>query len=313
MIKAWAAAAAGLVLAAGAPAAMAADAGTITFDGPGIFPESMTATKAGDLIFGSSAKGGVYRARPGETVASLWIDPAKTPMGGVLGVYADEPSSTLYVCSIGGGAPPDKADAYSEVLSFDLKTGALKASYPMPGGRKALCNDFAVGKDGSVYVAETIGGQVLRLKKGAAALEVFAKDDKLAGADGIAFGSDGNLYVNSFTKYRFVRLAVGKDGTAGAITELTPSAPLDHPDGMRSFGGMRFLMAEGAGRIDVVAVKGDALTVTPVKTGEPGLTSMAVTRGKLWFINAKLAYRQDPALKGQNPEPFTAESQDIPK
>ena len=308
-----AALAAAVALMAPASIAIAAEAQTITFAETGIFPESVTSTRAGDIIFGSMAKGGVYRAGPGQTVATLWIDPARSGISSILGVFADEASNTLYVCSVAGGAPPDKADALSAVRTFDLKTGDPKGSYPMPGGSKALCNDFAVAKDGSVYIAETRGGQVLRLKPGAGAPEVFVKDDLLAGADGIALGADGNLYVNSFTKYRFVRVGVNKDGSAGAVTELTPSIPLEHPDGLRSLGGLRFLQAEGAGRIDLVTVSGDAAAITPLKTGEPGLTSMTVARGKVWAINAKLAYRQDPALKGQDPGPFTAEALALPK
>jgi hypothetical protein len=300
-------------LAASPSGAMAAEARTITIAGSGIYPESVTSTQAGDVIFGSMGKGGVYRAKPGETVATLWIDPAKMNLVSVLGVLADEPSNTLYVCSSGDGAPPDRADVLSAVRTFDLKTGAPKGSYPMPGGRGALCNDFAIGKDGTVYVAETLVGQVLRLKKGARALEVFVKDDRLAGADGVALGGDGALYINSFTHNRFVRVAVNADGSAGAVTPLTTSIPLDHPDGLRSLGAMRFLQAEGGGRIDLVTVSGDKALITPLKTGEPGLVGMTVTRGKVWAVDGKLAYRNDPALKGQDPGPFEAEALPLPK
>jgi sugar lactone lactonase YvrE len=301
------------VIGAIAMGASAAHAQTVTVNDTLVFPESITSTKAGDIIFGSMGNGGVYRAKAGENTATLWIPSAVSGITFMAGVYADEPSNTLYACSGAVGAPPEKAAQMSAVRTFDLKTGAAKASYPMPYAAKSFCNDFAVDKAGVAYVTDTIGGAVHRLKKGASALDVWLKDDKLAGIDGIAVGGDGSLYVNSVTAGKMFRIAVNKDGSAGAITELTPSMKLDKPDGMRALGGMKFLQAEGgAGRIAVVTVAGDTATVTPIKEGVPGLTAMTVTRGKVWALNAKLAYR-NPPLKGQDPGPFTAEAVDLPK
>ena len=39
--------------------------------------------------------------------------------------------------------------------AFDLKTGAGKGSWPLPG-EKSLCNDMVVGADGSVYVSDIV-------------------------------------------------------------------------------------------------------------------------------------------------------------
>ena len=302
---------AGLLLALGlfATSARAAPAGPILIDDVGVFPESLTATATGDLIIGSSAKGTIYRARPGEAKATVWIDPKSSGMAAVLGVFADERSHTLFACSAAFGAPPDKADALSALRAFDLDTGAPKGAYPMPGAAKALCNDIAIAKDGSAYVSETMGGRVLRLKPGAASLDEWVKDPRLAGVDGIAMGGDGALYVNTVTTDRMFRIAIGPDGSAGAITELQPSLKLGGPDGLRAIGGLRFLQAENrVGRISVVEVSGDQAKVTLLKTGEPGLTSAAIARGQIWAINAKFAYRSDPALKGKDPNPFTVEA-----
>jgi hypothetical protein len=74
------------------------------------------------------------------------------------------------------------------------------------------------------------------------------------GLDGIAFGSDGNLYVTTFIPGALFRIAV-KDGKAGAITALKTSRPLDHADARRTFGDS-LLLIEGAGRLDKVTIKG---------------------------------------------------------
>ena len=280
----------------------------VTIDDKGVFPESMTATASGDLIVGSSAKGGVYRAKAGASKAELWIDPKTSGMSGLLGVFADDKTHTLYVCSAALGAPPGQGDALSALRTFDLNTGAAKAAYPMPGGAKALCNDIAIAKNGAVYVSETIGGQVLVLKKGAPALAVWAKDAKLGFVDGIAIGGDGAVYVNTVTTGHMYRIPIGADGTAGEITELTPSVKLGGPDGLRSIGGLRFLQAENqVGRISLVTVSGTTATVTPLKEGEPGVTAMALAHDQVWAINAKMAYRRDPALKDKDPNPFLIE------
>jgi sugar lactone lactonase YvrE len=287
----------------------AAAAAPIAIDDKDVFPESLTATSAGDLIIGSSGKGAIYRARAGESVAKLWIDPKASGMAAVLGVFADEKRGVLYACSAAFGAPPDKADALSALRTFDLKTGAPKGAYPMPGGAKALCNDIAVGKDGTAFVSETLGGRVLALKPGASALADWVKDPRLGGVDGIALGGDGALYVNTVSTGRMFRIPLAADGSAGAVGELQPSMKLDSPDGLRAIGGMRFLQAENgkAGKIAVVTVAGDAATVTPVGTPQPGLTSAAIARGQVWAVDAKFRYRSDPALKGMDPNPFAVE------
>ena len=280
----------------------------VTIDDTGVFPESMTATASGDLIIGSSAKGTIYRAKAGQPKAEIWIDPKTSGMSAVLGVFADDKGKTLYVCSAALGAPPDKADQLSALRTFDLSTGAAKAAYPMPGGGKALCNDVAIAKDGTVYVSETIGGQVLVLKKGASALATWIKDPKLGFVDGIAMGGDGAVYVNTVTTGHMYRIAVGAGGAAGDITELTPSVKLGGPDGLRALGGLKFLQAEnGVGRVSIVTVSGTTATVTPLKEGEPGITSAAEVKGQVWAINAKMAYRRDPALKDKDPNPFVVE------
>ena len=300
---------AALLAAAGlGAAAHAAPPAPITIDDTGVFPESMTATAYGDLIIGSSAKGGIYRAKAGQPKAELWIDPKTSGVSALLGVFADDRSRTLYACSVALCAPPDKADALSALRLFDLQSGAAKAAYPMPGGAKALCNDIAVARDGSAYVTDTLGGQVLVLRKGAAALRAWIKDPRLAFVDGIAVGGDGAVYVNTVTTGHMYRIPIGPGDVAGEIVELQPSVKLGGPDGLRSLGGMRFLQAENqVGRVSVVTVSGTTATVTALEEGEPGVTSAAMARGQVWAINAKMAYRRDPAFKDKDPNPFLVE------
>ena len=291
----------------------AARADQIGFNDTRHFPESVTSDRAGDIFFGSMAKGVIYRARAGQTTATAWITPQITGLMGVLGVFADDKSNTLYACSIALGAPPEKAAALSSLRAFNLKTGDAKGNWPLPGAGKALCNDIAVAKDGTVYVTDTLGGAILRLKKGGA-LEEWIKSPDLASADGIAVGGDGAVYVNTVMTNRLFKVPVAAGGAAGKLTELKPSLKLDNPDGLRSIGGMKFLQAEGnSGRITEITVKGDVATMVPLHENDVGLTAVTVARGKGWALNTKFQYRNDPKLKDQDPGPFFAQSFDLKK
>jgi sugar lactone lactonase YvrE len=164
---------------------------------------------------------------------------------------------------------------------------------------------MTVGADGSVYATDTSGGRLLRLRKGAKELEVFADDAALKGADGIAFDAKGRLYVNIVTTGGLLRVEQDKAGKLSALVPIKVDAALGGPDGMRLVGGSRFLLAEGTtGRIDELVVDGDAARVRVLREGlnsSPGVTSV----GRMAYaIEGKIRYMIDPKLKGQDPGPF---------
>src|SRR5262249_48329040 len=151
----------------------------------------------------------------------------------ILGVLADEKSGTLYACSndltgLGVPSPGDGKGAF--LKTFDLRTGAAKGSFALKD-EKSLCNDIAVGSDGTAYITASFAPYVYSLKPGATALEVWATDAALApakdgvGLDGIAFAADGHLYVTTYIPAKLFRIAV-RDGKPGAITELKSSSAL---------------------------------------------------------------------------------------
>jgi len=280
----------------------AADRTEITFDGPRIFPESLTSTKNGDVYFGSLGQDSVYRATSKESQAKTWIQPKSNGLATVLGVFADEKAGVLWVCtSTTGGRNGQPVAGETALKAFNLKDASFKASYPFPGN--GLCNDIAVAKDGTVYVADTTQNRVLRLKKGASALDVWAADAMLlAGADGIALLADGNVYVNSVTQSTLMRIDVKKDGSAGPITKLEPSRPLMGPDGMRSVGSKTMLLVEG-GRLDEVTINGNKAEIKVLKEGMPGITAVTLVGGMAYVAEAKLNLRNDAT---KDPGPFRA-------
>jgi streptogramin lyase len=279
----------------------AADRTEITFDAPRIFPESLTSTKNGDVYFGSLGQDAVYRATSNESQAKIWIQPKSNGLATVLGVFADEKAGVLWVCTSTTGGRGQPVVGETALKAFNLKDASFKASYPFPGN--GLCNDIAVAKDGTVYAADTTTARVLRLKKGASALDVWAADPMLlAGADGIALLADGNVYVNSVTQSTLMRIDVKKDGSAGPIVKLEPSRPLQGPDGMRSVGSKTMLLVEG-GRLDEVTIDGNKAEIKVLKEGMTGITAVTLTGGTAYVAEAKLNLRTDAT---KDPGPFRA-------
>lgn len=272
---------------------------TIHDDKP--FPESMTSTSDGTLIIGSLGKGEIFKAAKGAAMAEVWIKPGTNGLQHVLGVLADQRSGTLWVCS--SELPPD--GKLAALKTFDLKTGAPKGSFDFPG-EKSFCNDIAIGPDGTAYATDTFTGRILRLKKGAAALDVWVKDDQLGGADGIAFGDPGTIYLNTFTTGKLFRVPVGKDGAAGAIAQIPTSQPLTSPDGLRPLGKNEFLMIEGAGRLDRVTIDRNTAKIEVLKDGFNGPVAVTRVGDTAWVVEGKLPYMLDPKFAGQDPGPFKA-------
>jgi sugar lactone lactonase YvrE len=271
----------------------------ITLHGDRLFPESVTSTSDGAIFIGSLAKHSVFKAAPGAATAEPWISPGTNGLQDVLGVLADERAGTLWVCSSntsGQGEP-------TALKSFDLKTGTPKGSFPFPGG-KSICNDIAIGPDGAAYITDTGNPRILKLKRGGSALEVWASDNRFDSLDGIAFGSDATLYVNTVASGHLFRIQVGRDGAAGQVTQLALSAKLERPDGMRSIGRNQLLLVEGAGRLDRVSFDGDTAKIQVLKDGYNGPTAVTRVGNTAWVLEAKLAWMSDPKLKDRDPGPF---------
>jgi hypothetical protein len=153
---------------------------------------------------------------------------------------------------------------------------------------------LTVASDGTVYVTNSLSPQILQLKPGRTALEVWVEDQQFqppsgAGLDGIAIGGDGNIYVNTFNGGKFFRVEV-KGGMPGAVTKLETSRPLKLPDGLRQLSGDSFLMAEGSGSLDRVTVDGNKVIVETLKGGLKEPTSVAKVGGRAWVAEGQLSH-----------------------
>lgn len=303
-------AALGAALLAGAAAAASAATPPeeIVIPGERIFPESLTSAADGSVIFGSIGARAIFRAKPGAATAEQWIAPGTDDMHVILGVFADDKSNTLYACSGGGFGPPPAGQppVIGTLYTFDLKSGAPKGHYPFPTPG-AACNDIAVGPDGTAYATDTANMEVLRLKKGAKALEVWTGAGGEFGPkggilDGIAVLGN-RVIVNTLLTSKLFAVPVGKGGAAGTVTEIELDNPITRPDGMRSFGRSSLLVAEagsGSGRLTRVDIKGDAGKVTTVKDGfSGGITAVTVVGTTAYALEGQLMalMSRDPNAK----------------
>ena len=286
---------------------------------PHDFAESITAKSDGTLIFSSFAGGRISHAARGETEASEWIKPGTNGLLSVLGVLADEGSNTLYACSFdasGFGVVVPTGTKPGALKTFDLKTGAPKASYDMPAGtiegQLPLCNDMVVAADGTVYITDTLSGRILRLKKGASTLETWVTDSRWNAKgpqlDGIAIVADGNIYANIFEGDGLYRIEIKPDGSAGSVTKLDTSRKLYHSDGLRKFGSNSLIMVEGekVGTIDLITISGNSAKVETIQGGFDGPVSLVQVGDVAYVLDCPLRFLFDPELSKKPGPPVRA-------
>lgn len=309
----------GLIGAAGLAQAAAPPA-EIVITGDKIFPESMTSTPSGAVIFGSIGQHAIYRAPPGSAKADVWIAPNTEGLSSTFGVFADPKSNTLWTCSgtpafgppRAGTPPPPPSNLYA----FDLKTGAHKAHYqfPTPG---SFCNDIAVDAAGNTYATDTNNMEVVRLKKGATQLEVWAGNGGFGPKGGVLDGIavlGKRVLVNALATSKLFSIPIESDGKAGAITEVTLSRPIARPDGMRSFGKDKLLIIEGGdgGRLSKITLAGNNGTVETIKEGYPdGPVAVTVVGTTAYVVESQFAaMRGGPDAKTK---PFRATAVQVGK
>jgi len=300
-------------MAAAGCATVAAPPATVVLPASSPFPESLTAAADGTLFVSSITHGGVLKIAPGTSTAVPFFKPGEHGTRSTFGVLADDKRGVLWVASNDASVFGMKGPSAVEgawIKGFDLKSGALKSSARLPVA-PAVANDFAIADDGSLYITNNVAPQILRLKPGAADIEVFMQDDALKGGlDGIAIGRDGHLYVNTFVTGELFRIEV-KSGSPGKVTKLKTSRPLTHPDGLRPFRG-DFIMVEGGGTLDRITIDGDSAKVeTIAEVVEP--TSVWLTADRVWVSEGQFSYLLNPEKKGQVPDSFKLRALPLPK
>ena len=245
-------------------------------------PESMSVGPGGTLYVGSASSPFVYRVQPGATTAEKFIDVSSEPAGTFfLGVLADGATNTLWTCQLTPIAAAERrAGRHTALRGWDLKTGAAKLRWDLPGDN-TTCNDMVVGPDKALYLSDTGPGRIYRLAPGAQSADLFSDHRLLSGIDGITF-LDGTLYINSVVFNKLYRIPV-TNGKAGQPEDIWMDQPVKGPDGMRAANGKLFLAENGSGIVSALTITGARAHVTVLKDGLKTPTGVEPAGDTLWF------------------------------
>jgi hypothetical protein len=285
----------------------------ISIPGDRLFTESLTAARDGSVYISSYGVDGygartIYRASPGSAVADVWIPPATDRSPGYLGVLADDSSNTLWTCMLPERMAGQPQTAPSALRAFDLKSGAVKGTYPLPTPG-AVCNDIAIAADGVLYATDTENMEIVHLPKGASALKVWAGSGAFGAKGGILDGIailENRVFVNALATNKLFAVSIEHDGAAGPVSEIKLDRAILAPDGMRSWGKDLLLVESGGpGRLSRVALSGNSGTITTLSEGYAGgPVAVAVVGTNAYVLEAQFAAEE--VLPKTPTKPFRA-------
>ncbi len=245
-------------------------------------PESLTVAPGGVLIVGSASTPLVYKVPAGSATAEKFIDAsAEGPGTFFFGMLADASSNTLWTCQLTPTPGTTPAQRRTALRSFNLTTGAPKIRWNLPGDN-STCNDFAIGPDKALYIADTTNSKIYKLPAGASTAELFLEHRALYGIDGVTF-LNGALYVNNVFSNNLYRIPVDSAGKAGQPVDIWMDQPVKGPDGMRAANGKLIVAENGSGKISAITVNGDKASVTVLKEGLVTPTAVEPAGDTIWI------------------------------
>ncbi len=133
-----------------------------------------------------------------------------------------------------------------EFVEINLADGKIVAKYPAEGAKRL--NDAAADSKGNVYATDTLTNSVYRLSGGK--VDVFVKDDQLAGPNGILVEGD-NLIVNTWGVLSGEGWATKTPGgmftvslADKSIKAMGDGKPFGNLDGMISLGDGAYVLTD---------------------------------------------------------------------
>lgn len=242
---------------------------------------------------------------------------AEAEVEGVQGLALDAARGVLWAGS--SGLPqaknlPAGHRGRAGLLKIDLASGRLLARYdppPASGGAGRAFGDLTVGPDGTVYVSDSIAGEIWRLAPGAGALDLVVVAGSLGSPQGLVVTPDGKrLIVADYSSgLNVVEIATG----AVARMPVPDNASLLGIDGLIADGGDLIAFQIGVQPQRVVRLKLDAAASrveswTVLAANLPDLeepTSGVVVGDDLVFIGRSqwADFTDDGALRRNPPGP----------
>lgn len=188
----------------------------------------------------------------GKVIAEKWATGLSAPKG--MGIA----NGHLFVANV------------DELVEFDLKDGSVVARHPAEGAK--LVNDVAVDSKGAVFVSDTMTNTIYRFADGK--LEVWLKDDTLAGPNGLIVEGD-TLIVNTWGVFTGEGWATKTPGglysvslSDKSITPLGGGKPVGNLDALQALGDGNYLVGDFlAGKILKFAADGQVSEVMALAQG----------------------------------------------
>ena len=271
------------------------------------YPTSIGAAADGTLFVGTLL-GPIVKFVP----TSIHAEPVVAQVGAagtiVANILVDPATSTLYACGdlFHGTSQNPFASPSATLYAYDL-AGTLKASYALPQQGSSLCEDIAIGSDGSVYITDPFVGAVDRIAAPVTAsstVTTWATSSLFAantanrvppfGAHGIAVvGSD--VYVSNFSSSALVRVPIASDGSADAAQIRQEQVAITNPEHLVALDATHLLVSEdvwcGPGRLSQLersADNADTWTVQPLKNNLLGATGFAMANASYYTVESQV-------------------------
>jgi sugar lactone lactonase YvrE len=291
--------AAAFVMVTGSASARESAPKELVLPGAAFYPESISAAPSGELFVSSLATGKIVRFSPGASVPTTLVRAGVNP--GTAGVMVDPARNVLWACSV-----DLTFVTASELRAFDLQTGGLVASYPLPVG--SLCADIALVRR-DVYVTDTGAGRIFRLSetdRGQAtggSLAIWSDDPRLASGaplkiNGIAFDGRRTIYTTNYSTGELFAIRIASDGSAGPAIPIPLDTPMTNPDGIR-WRGRYLYVAENANGLSRIDPRTGTRTLIDGSLDQP--TSLAFVGRDVWITEGQVLRLQS----GQAPNlPF---------
>jgi sugar lactone lactonase YvrE len=123
---------------------------------------------------------------------------------GVYGLAIDAAHSRVWATTAASATTEGFVEADSgrtALVAFDLATAAQVSRVELPRDGKAhVLGDLTVGRDGTVYVTESIGGGVYRLRPGRSTLDTLLAPGILHSPQMPALSTDGRLLIADYVR-----------------------------------------------------------------------------------------------------------------
>jgi sugar lactone lactonase YvrE len=311
--------AAGMGGAAGAAPVPPAPARVINMTPARFFPEGVTVDKKGNFYVGSMELGVIYKGTADNPTAAPFIPTGSNGLVSPLGLYADDATNTLWVCSSDTGNGPRRGPV--SIKTFDLTTGTPGASFawPAPTGTmipdttaNGFCNDLTVDADGNVYATDSWYSRIVKLPKGGTVLQQWVADPVLGSGQWHLNGIDVDQSSSSVfvvdqgtdaQSGKLFRIPITGTGAAGTITEITFPARLKHPDGLKVIAPNLLAMGEAAGGVSTIKLTNNTGIVTNVISGLRGAATLALYQASAWVVEGQGDHYWDSAVAGPNANP----------